>query len=209
MTIQVLIADDHPVVRQGLKSVIADSSDMRVVGEAVDGDDVLTKVGDTDVDVVLLDVSMPGPGFLEILRRLPGERPRLLVLSIHPEDVYAVRAIRAGAAGYVTKDRSPAELVSAIRWVEQGGTYVSPVLAQRLAAELRSGSELAAHEALSHREYQVLCLAAAGKTVKEMGAELSLSPKTVSTYRRRILDKLQLATHAQAMRYAIRSGLVD
>ena len=208
--IRLLIADDHPVVREGLKRLAAECPDMQVVGEAEDGDGVAALL-DTQADVLLLDLSMPGPGFLETLQRVQKQRPglRVLVLSVHPEDQFAVRALRAGAAGYLTKDHSPQELLGAIRRVYSGGRYVSPALADKLVFALGSGAERPPHAALSDREYHVLCMAAMGKTVKEIAAELSLSPKTVSTYRRRILEKLRLSTHAEAVRYAIREGLVD
>jgi len=208
--IRLLIADDHPVVREGLRRIVADDPGLQVVGEAVDGDGVLTLISQQPTDVVLLDVSMPGPGFLQVLERLRAEHPsiKVLVLSVHPEEQYAVRALRAGAAGYLTKDHSPEQLIEAIRRVHRGGKYVSPTLAERLATDLAAGGPQAAHELLSHREYDVLCLLGSGRTVKEISAELDLSPKTVSTYRARLLEKMRLTGNADLVRYAARHGLI-
>jgi two-component system invasion response regulator UvrY len=208
--IRLLIADDHPVVREGLRRIVADDPGLQVVGEAVDGDGVLALISRQPTDVVLLDVSMPGPGFLQVLERLRAEHPgvKVLVLSVHPEEQYAVRALRAGAAGYLTKDHSPEQLIEAIRRVHRGGKYVSPTLAERLATDLAAGGPQAAHELLSHREYDVLCLLGSGRTVKEISAELDLSPKTVSTYRARLLEKMRLTGNADLVRYAARHGLI-
>jgi two-component system invasion response regulator UvrY len=209
--IRLLIADDHPVVREGLRRIVADRPELEVVGEAVNGDEVLTLLRRLPADVVLLDIAMPGPGFLQVLEHLRAEHPRVavLVLSVHPEDQYAVRALRSGAAGYLTKDHSPEQLVDAIRKVHRGGKYVSPTLAERLAADLApAGTRQARHELLSHREYEVLCLLGSGRTVKEISAELRLSPKTISTYRARVLEKMQATTNADLVRYAAQHGLI-
>jgi two-component system invasion response regulator UvrY len=209
--IRLLIADDHPIVREGLKRIIADCPDMKLVGEATGGDEAVAKCGSVNVDVILLDVSMPGPGFLETMRRLRKEHPgvRVLVLSVHPEDQYAVRALRLGASGYLTKDHSPTELAGAIRRAYRGGKYVTESLAERLAFELEVDRETLPHSVLSDREYQVLCNLGAGTSVKETAAELGLSPKTVSTYRTRVLAKMKLKTNAELIRYVIKHGLVD
>lgn len=210
--IRLLIADDHPVVRQGLRRIVADHPGLEVVGEAVNGDEVLASLPRVPADVILLDVAMPGPGFLQVLERLKADHPSVavLVLSVHPEDQYAVRALRAGAAGYLTKDHSPEQLVEAIRKVYRGGKYVSPQLAERLAADLAApGGKQLRHEALSHREYEVLCLLGSGRTVKEISSELRLSPKTVSTYRTRVLEKMQVVTNADLVRYAAQHGLIQ
>jgi DNA-binding NarL/FixJ family response regulator len=203
--IRLFIADDHPVVREGLKRIIADCHDMTVTGEAADGDRLLAQIGSAGVDVLLLDVSMPGPGVFELIRRMKEERPgvRILVLSVQPEEVYAVRTLRAGAAGYLTKDHSPEELAGAIRRVHGGGRYVSPALAEALALGLEPDYETPPHEALSDREYQVLSLLAAGRSVKEIAAQLHLSPKSISTYRARILEKTRLKSTAELIRYAL------
>ena len=208
--IRLFIADDHPVVRAGLRGIVDGEPDFEVVGEACDGGDMLARIGRTPAEVLLLDVSMPGPGFLEVLRGLRQDHPRVavLVLSVHPEDQYAVRALRAGAAGYLTKDHSPEELVAAIRKVHRGGKYVSPSLAERLAVGLEIGASDSPHEQLSNREYDVLCLLGSGLTVKEVASRLALSPKTVSTYRARVLEKMKLATNADLVRYAAQHGLI-
>lgn len=206
-----MIADDHPIVREGLKRIVAACPDMRIAGEAADGHEVLAQVGAVPVDVILLDVSMPGISFLDTLRRLRLEHPEayVLVLSIHPEDHYALRALRAGAAGYLTKDHSPDELAAAIRMVYEGKRYISPSLAQRLAAELGPEPGLAPHRALSDREYEVFCRLSDGKGIKDIAAELSLSPKTVSTYRTRVLAKMRLKNNVELIRYALQNRVVD
>lgn len=207
--IRVLIADDHPVVRAGLWQILAEEPSISIVGEVADGDAVVAKVANTEVDVVLLDITMPGAPFPSLLKRLKVIRPKLqvLVLSMHPEGQFAVRALRDGAAGYLTKERSPEELVLAIKKVHRGGKYVTATLAEKLACALELGSAALPHEALSDREFQVLCLLGAGKTVTQTAAELSLSPKTVSTHRTRILHKMNLRTNADLIRYALQHGL--
>ena len=209
--IGILIADDHPIVREGLKRIVDQCSDMQVVGEAVNGNEALAKSRQAGVTVLLLDISMPGPGFLETMHRLRRQQPtpRVLVLSVHSEDQFAVRALRAGAAGYMNKDKSPEELAAAIRLVERGGRYVSRALAEKLAFDLEPDAEKPPHESLSDREYQVFERLGAGRSVKEIAAEFALSPKTVSTYRARILQKMKLSTTAEVIRYAVREGLVD
>jgi DNA-binding NarL/FixJ family response regulator len=209
--INIIIADDHPVVREGLKRIISDCPDMTVVAEASDGESVLSTIASTAADVLLLDVSMPGPGFLETMRRLKREREDLhvLVLSVHSEDQYAVRALRAGADGYLTKNHSPDELAAAVRRVHLGGKYVTESLAERLALDLQSDQSQPPHSVLSEREFQVLCKLGAGKTVVEVSQELGLSPKTVSTYRTRVCSKMGLQNNAELIRYVIEHGLVD
>jgi two-component system, NarL family, invasion response regulator UvrY len=208
--IRLFIADDHPVVRAGLRGIVEAEPGLEVVGEATNGDDLLATIGRTPAEVLLLDVSMPGPGFLEVLRDLKRDHPRVvvLVLSVHPEDQYAVRALRAGAAGYLTKDHSPEELVAAVRKVHRGGKYVSPSLAEKLAVGLEIGGGGWPHDHLSNREYDVLCLLGSGQTVKEIAGGLGLSPKTVSTYRARILEKMKLVSNADLVRYAAQHGLI-
>ncbi len=209
--IRLFIADDHPIVRQGLRRIVADNPGLMVVGEAVSGDELLAALPRLPADVVLLDVSMPGPGFLQVLERLRAEHPSVavLVLSVHPEDQYAVRALRVGAAGYLTKDHSPEQLVEAIRKVHRGGRYVSATLAERLASDVATaGTKQTRHEALSHREYEVLCLLGSGRTVKEISADLRLSPKTISTYRTRLLEKMNATSNADLVRYAAQHGLI-
>jgi DNA-binding NarL/FixJ family response regulator len=208
--IRLLVADDHPVVREGLRRIVDETPGMRVVAEARDGEEVLEQVGRVPADVLLLDVAMPGPGFLGVLEAVRTREPalRVLVLSVHPEDQYAVRALRAGAAGYLTKDHSPEALVEAIRKVALGGTYVSATLAERLARGLRSDSGVPAHETLSDREYEVLCFLGSGRTVKDIAATLGLSVKTVSTYRSRLLQKMGFEANSDLVRYVATHGLL-
>ena len=208
--IRVLIADDHQIVREGLRRLVAEQPDMHVVAEASSGDELLHHVQVMQVDVVVLDISMPGPSPTEILAVLGGRDPRVetVVLSMHPEEQYAVRLMRAGAAAYLTKDRSPEHLVAAVRKASSGGRYITPSLAEHLAAAFDRPATLP-HEQLSERELQVLRLLASGKSVKRIAASLELSPKTVSTYRARMLEKLELRTTADLIRYALSHGLVD
>jgi len=209
--IKIFVADDHAIVRQGLKQIVADTHDIIVAGEASDGHEVLDKVLKNNYDVVLLDITMPGRSGLDILSELKSRKSELpvLVLSIHPEEQYAVRALKAGAAGYLTKESASEELVAAIRKVSLGGKYVSPYLAEKLAFDLETGAEEPLHQTLSDREYQVMCMIASGKTVKEIAEELLLSAKTVSTYRTRILQKMQMKNTAELIRYAIENRLCD
>jgi len=211
MKIRLLIGDDHAVVRKGMKQILAETRDIVVADEAGNGREVLEKVRKNDFDMVLLDISMPGRDGLEVLKELKSLRPKLpvLMLSMYPEEQYAVRSLRSGASGYLTKDSAPDELISAIRKVSSGGKYVSASLAEKLAHKLGADVEKPLHEALSDREYQVMCMIASGKTVKEIGEELSLSVKTVSTYRSRILNKMHLKGNAELTRYAIDNKLVS
>jgi two-component system invasion response regulator UvrY len=209
--IRALIADDHAVVRQGLKQILGDTPEMLVAGEATTGQEVLDKVRAEPWDVVVLDISMPDRSGLDVLKQLRSERPKLpvLVLSMHSEDQYAMRVLKAGASGYLTKDSAPDELVKAIRKVVSGGRYVSSFLAEKLAFEIGTDSSRLPHETLSDREFQVLRLIAAGKSVTEIAAELYLSVKTVSTYRARLLRKMNLGTNAELIHYAMQNHLID
>lgn len=208
--IRVFIADDHPIVRQGLRRIVEADPGMEISGEAGDAGALLQALAAAATDLVLLDVSMPGSPFLETLRALREGHPtvRVLVLSVHPEDQWAVRALRAGASGYLTKDHSPAQLLEAIRRVYRGGKYVSPTLAEHLVSQLEGGGERAPHELLSDREFEVMRLLGNGLTVSEVAGELSLSAKTVSTYRARIFEKMAVASNADLVRYAARYGLI-
>jgi DNA-binding NarL/FixJ family response regulator len=211
--IRVLIADDHAILRRGLKQILAETEDMTVAGEAENSQQALQLVRESDWDVVLLDISMPDRNGIDTLKLIKKEKPKLavLMLSMHPENQYAIRALTAGASGYLTKQSAPAQLVTAIRQVKQGRKYVSPTLAEQLAARLGGGDddETAPHEALSHREYQTLTLLSSGKTLSEVAVELKLSVKTVSVYRSRLLEKLQLKNNAELTHYAIKNGLVE
>jgi DNA-binding NarL/FixJ family response regulator len=210
--IRIFIADDHPIVRQGLRRIVAADPGLVVAGEAGDAEELLTALDRTATDLVLLDVSMPGGPFLDTLQRLRAKHPtvRVLVLSVHPEDQWAVRALRAGASGYLTKDHSPDQLLEAIRRVYRGGKYVSPTLAEHLAKQLdgAGGGQRAPHELLSDREFEVMRRLGSGLTVSQIATELEISAKTVSTYRTRILEKMSVTTNAELVRYAARHGLI-
>jgi len=184
---------------------------MVVADEAEDGNDVLTKILANEYEVVVLDITMPGINGLDALKQIKNQRPKLpiLILSMHPEEQYALRVLKAGAAGYLTKESAPEELITAIRKVSTGMKYVSASLAQRLASELRIDHDKAPHEKLSDREYQVMCLLASGIPAKQIAEELSLSIKTVSTYRRRILEKMGMKTNAELVRYALQHNLTE
>ncbi|HEV2195105.1 MAG TPA: response regulator transcription factor [Candidatus Acidoferrum sp.] len=208
---RVLVADDHAVFRRGLKETLAEAFSAVVFGEARTAQEALDHVRRQNWDVVILDISMPGKSGLDILDELKRLRPKLpiLLLSMHPEQQFARRALKAGAAGYLTKDGVPEELKKAVKKIVGGGRYVSATLAEKLAVDLREGSDLPLHELLSDREFQVLRMIASGKTVKEIAEELSLSVKTVSTYRARILEKSGMKTNAELIRYALQAELVD
>lgn len=208
--IKILIADDHPIVREGFKQVLSETSDMVVDDEASNGQEVLNLVRKNKYDVILLDISMPGRSGLEILKELRSENPKLpvLIVSIYPEEQYAVRAFRAGASGYLTKASAPNELIAAIRKVSKGGRYISSSLAEKLTYYLDVDATKAPHEALSDREYQVMLLIASGKTVTEIAEDLCLSVKTISTYRSHILEKMKMKNNAEITLYAVQNKLV-
>jgi DNA-binding NarL/FixJ family response regulator len=207
--IRTLLADDHRIVREGLRRLLNDAPDIEVVAEVGSGYEALALAAEVRPDVMVLDVSMPGPGLLEVIRGSLAAhgRCRVLILSAHPESEYAVRAIRAGAAGYLVKDRSPEELVAAVRLVASGRRYLTPEVADLLADETARPASEAPEEVLSERERQVLGLLAAGRANKEIAAELGVSPKTVSTYRARLLEKLHLDSTADLIRFALRNRL--
>lgn len=208
--IRLLIADDHAVVRAGLRELLAQRGSLVVAGEAADGDQVIALAAATPADVLLLDVSMPGPPFLDVLRGVREVAPRLrvLVLTMHPEHQFAVRALRAGAAGYLTKDRTPDELIEAVTRLARGGRYISSALAERLAASLGDDFRAAPHDRLSDREMDVLLLLGAGHTVKHVAESLRLSVKTVSTFRARLLRKMGFSTNADIVQYVAGAGLL-
>lgn len=207
----ILIADDHPVVRQGLRQMLASETDLNVVGEARNGHEVVEISKRVEWDVAVLDYNMPGRTGLELVKELKQRHPGrpILILSMYPEERYALRALKAGAAGYITKESAPGELVNAIRKVAKGGRYVSAMLGERLAQDLAGDSERPVHERLSDREYQIMWMIASGKTVGEVAEHLFLSPNTVSTYRARILRKMNMKSNAELMHYAIAHQLVD
>ena len=209
--IKLIIADDHPIVREGLKQIIADSQHFTVSDEAGDGPELLDKVRKEDFDVIILDLKMPGMDGLDVLKQLKVEKPRIpvIILTVHPEAQYALRILRAGASGYLTKESVSTELITAIRKVHRGGKYISPSLAEKIAFALDTDSEKMLHETLSDREYQVMYMIASGKTVTEIAEEISLSVKTISTYRARILEKMNMKTNAELTRYAFQNSLID
>ena len=207
---RILIADDHAVVRQGLKQILAAEFSQAVFGEASNGQQAIELVWRESWDVLVLDITMPGQNGLDVLKAIKKSRPRLpvLMLSMHPEDQFAVRMLKIGAAGYMTKESAPAELVGAVKKVVNGGRYVSPALAEKMASFLSIDVQTAPHERLSNREFVVLRMIASGKTVSEIALELSLSVKTVSTYRTRILEKMGMRNSAELTHYAIQNQLV-
>jgi len=209
--IRLLVADDHAVVRQGIRQILADTLDFEIVREASDGIHVLEKLRDCKVDVVVLDLSMPMMSGLEVIKQVRKEFPAvaILVLSFHSEEQYAVRVMKAGASGYLTKGSDPEELITALRSVARGRKYVTGTLAERLAVEIESGTDKLPHEMLSDREYEVLCLIASGLSIQEIAEKLILSVKTVSTYRTRLVHKMRMHGTAELTRYAIMHGLVD
>jgi len=207
--IRVIIVDDHPVVRRGLKQIIAAEQDMQVVGEAESAREALRVIRQTACDAVVLDITLPDGSGLDVLSQLKSERPTLpvLIMSMHQEELYALRVLKAGASGYLMKDSIPEELIKAIRKITSGGKYINPAVAERLASEFAS-TEKSLHEKLSDREFQILCLIASGKSLKEIGAALCISDKTVSSYRSRILEKMKMSTNADLTRYALEHDLI-
>jgi len=209
--LRILIVDDHAIVRTGLKQVLAEKFSGAIFGEGQNARDALEQAGKAKWDVILLDISMPGQSGLDVLKQIKDVQPeaRVLILTMHPEDQYAVRVLKTGASGYLTKETASEEVVHAVTKVLAGGKYVSTALAESLATNLGSPAKKAAHEGLSDREYQVLRLIASGRSVKEISFDLALSIKTVSTYRTRVLKKLNFKTNAEVIRYAMREKLVD
>jgi DNA-binding NarL/FixJ family response regulator len=209
--IRVFIADDHGIVRKGMKQILSRTADIEVAGEASTGQEALEKIWANNFDVVILDISLPGRNGLEILKQIKSQQPKLpvLILSMYPEDQYAVRVLKAGAAGYLTKESDKSELIEAIRRIAQGKKYITPELAERLADELKPGADKAPHDRLSDREYHLLCLIAKGKNTKEIAAELSLSIKTIGTHRASLLDKMEMKSNAELTHYAIQHKLVQ
>jgi DNA-binding NarL/FixJ family response regulator len=208
---RILIADDHPLVRQGLKQLLAAEPDMTVVGEAKNADETLELARSLEWDVLILDYSMPGGNGLVVLKEIKRSYPRrpVLVLSMHPEDSIAISVLRAGAAGYINKECASEELTVAIRKAVSGGKYVSTSLAEKLALELEDGTRARPHESLSDREYRVMWMLASGKSITHIAEELFLSPNTISTYRIRILKKLKLEHNADLVRYAMKHRLME
>jgi DNA-binding NarL/FixJ family response regulator len=208
---RILIADDHPVVRHGLKQILAADPNLNVVGEAKNGNEALLLARKVEWDIAILDFSMPGKNGLELLKEIKREWPGrpVLMLSMYPEEVHATRVLKAGGDGYLNKGSASEELTGAIRKVMGGGKYVSPSLAEKMALELGPNTQKLLHEELSDREYRVMWLLASGKQIKQVGREMFLSASTISTYRSRILKKLHLSSNAELVRYAIKHQLVE
>jgi len=209
--IKVMITDDHAIVRQGLKQILSETDDISVTGEAENGFQALKLVRQYGFDVILLDISLPDRNGIEVLKQIKKEYPSMavLMLSMHNESEFALRALKGGASGYLNKQSAPAQLVTAIRTVASGHKYITPVLAEELANTVTGGSDQPLHTTLSDREYQTLCMIAAGKALSEISAAMCLSPKTVSVYRARLMEKLKLANNSELIRYAIKHNLVD
>ena len=207
--IRIVIADDHAIVREGLKRIVGDLADMQLAGEAADGTEVMRAVRELDFDVLVMDLSMPGRSGMELIKLVKAEKPklRILVLSMHQETQYAVRAIKSGASGYLTKESAPAQLEQAIRKIAAGGAYISAEVAEQLALGAMPGSEAAPHESLSDREFQVFRLLVDGASVTEIAHRLSLSVKTVSTHKSNLMHKLGVANQSELVRYAMKHGL--
>ena len=209
--IRVLLADDHAVVRAGLREILTDAGDITVAGEASNGQEVLAQVRGHDFDLAVLDMSMPGRNGIDLIKQVKSEKPklRILILSMHSEQQYAVRALKAGASGYLTKDSAADQLVAAIRRIAAGGAYVTPETAERLALDAAPGTDAAPHTRLSDREFQVFQLIAQGGAVGKIAKQLSLSVKTVSTHKTRIMEKMGLANQTELIRYALKHQLLD
>ena len=207
--IRVVIADDHPLVRAGLRQVLADEPEIEVVGEAADGDETVAVLRATEPDVVLLDITMPGAPFPGLLRLLRSAFPQVevLIVTMHGEDQFAVRALKEGADGYLTKQQPQQEVINAIKQIAGGGRYLTAAVAERAAAALDGNATRLPHERVSRREYEVLCMIGLGKSVKQIASELGVSPKTVSTHRARLLRKMRLKTSAELIRYVLQYGL--
>jgi DNA-binding NarL/FixJ family response regulator len=209
--IRVLLADDHAIVRTGLREILEATGDITVAAEAGNGHDALARVREAEFDVAVLDLSMPGRSGVELIKLIKTERPRLkvLVLSMHSEEQYAVRALKNGASGYLTKESAPDELVAAVRRIASGGAYISPETAERLVLDQGAAGEGPAHTQLSNREYEVFQHIIAGKSISDIAAMLNLSVKTISTHKARILQKIGVASEAELVRYAVRHRLID
>ena len=209
--IKILIADDHTLFRKGLKHILSEYPDLVVTDEASNGQEVLEKIWHNDYDMVLLDITMPGMTGLDALKQLKNDKPKLpvLVLSMHPEEQYAVRVIRAGASGYLRKESAPDELITAIQKISGGRKYITSSLAERLADDMEHTAEKPLHDTLSDREFEVFRMIAAGKTIKHIAEALFLNARTISTYRSRILEKMQMKTNAELIHYAIKHQILD
>lgn len=209
--VRIVVCDDHAIVREGLKQILGAQPDFSIAGEASDGHEALQRVRELEFDVLLLDMSMPGKSGVELIRQIKGEKPklRILVLTMHEEHQYAVRAIRAGASGYLTKESASSQLVTALRKVASGGAYISAEIAQQLALNAMPDAQAPLHERLSDREFQVFRMIAEGRSISDIAERLKLSVKTVSTHKANVLHKMNMSTQGELIRYALEKGLVD
>ncbi len=209
--INILIVDDHRIVREGLKKIIQLETDMIVAGQAKDAGEAIRLMSTTDIDLVVLDIALPGKSGLEVIKDLKALKPsvRIIMLSMYPEERFAIKALKAGASGYLTKETAPEELINAIRVVNSGHNYITAFIAERIVTELQDPVEKAPHERLSSREFEVMCLIGSGKTIKEIAELLCLSDRTVSTYRARVLQKMGFKNNAMLMHYVLENWLVE
>ena len=210
--IKIFIADDHAIVRQGLKQIVSDQTDMTVAGEAETGAEVMRFTREkADCDVIILDITLPDKSGLDLLPEIKNLRPeiKILILSMHAEEQFAIRALKSGASGYLTKKSAPTELIKAIRRIKAGGKYINQSIAEQLAFFYGDESDAPVHERLSEREFQVLRMIGEGKTLREIADELCISEKTVGTYRTRILEKMNMTRNAELIRYSVRNNLID
>ncbi len=208
--INILIADDHAIVRKGLKQILSETPDMSVAAEASSGEEALEKIAHNNFDMILLDISLPGKNGLDVLRQIKREKPKLpvVILSVYTEEQYAMSAFKAGASGYLTKESAPEELISALRKISRGGKYVTSSLAEKMALRISAIKERLPHDRLSEREYEVMCMIASGKTINQIAKKLSLSASAVSTYRSRILEKMEMSGTSDIIRYVVKHGLL-
>ena len=208
---EIIIADDHSIVREGLKQILFEIPDMNISDEAKNGNELFQKILKNHYDIVVLDIKMPGTNVIDLIKKIKNHKAHMpiLILSMYPEEQYAVRMLKAGASGYLTKESAPKELVTAIQKIAEGGKYISPSLAEQLANHLGDNREKPNHEILSDREFQVFQMISAGKSVKGIAEELNLSEKTVSTYRARVLQKMKLKNNAELTHYAFKHNLID
>jgi two-component system, NarL family, invasion response regulator UvrY len=209
--IKILVADDHPIFRSGIKQIVECTEDIRVIDEAETGQETISKVQKSEFDVILMDINMPGIGGLEALKQIRQFKPKLpvLIVSFYEEEQYAIRAIQAGAVGYIQKICAPDEIISAIRKVHQGGKYITESLAEELVAAVYTKTTNNDHQQLSNREYQTMCLLAQGRSIKQISEQLNLSPSTVATFRKRILTKMNMKSNSEIVRYAIQNNLLE
>ncbi|MGR9014191.1 MAG: response regulator [Gammaproteobacteria bacterium] len=209
--IKILIVDDHAIVRQGLKQILADISDMEVFAEAGSGDEALKFIRSEGWDIMLLDIAMPGKNVMELIKLAKHQSPHLpiLILSMYPEDQYAIRMLRAGADGYLTKESAPEQLVAAIRKVAKGGKYISPMMTEKLIAELNPSKEKPLHTTLTDREFQVFSGICTGKSITDLAQQMALSVKTISTYRTRLMKKMNMSKNAEIIHYAFKNDLLE